>query len=106
MTATERYWYSILFPLWLRRNYVKLYIWKQKLAVVIQLHSLTENSFFPTNLELMLFDEDGNLVQDSVISRYQDNIIQLKRFKVLRDTKIIIKIILNDMFIVENLNIN
>jgi hypothetical protein len=63
-----------------------------KLAVVIQLHSLTENSFLPTNLELILFDEDDNLVQELVISRQQDNIIQLKRFKVLEDTKIAIKI--------------
>lgn len=31
MTATERYWYSILFPRWLRNEDVKLYIWKQKL---------------------------------------------------------------------------
>jgi hypothetical protein len=31
MTATERYWYSILFPQWLRSRDAKLYIWKQKL---------------------------------------------------------------------------
>ncbi|WP_017295841.1 DUF1822 family protein [Geminocystis herdmanii] len=79
---------------------------EQKLAVVIQLHSLTENSFLPTNLELMLFDEDGNLVQESVISRQQDNIIQLKRFKVSGNTKISIEIRLEDSFIVENLMIN
>ncbi|WP_017295842.1 hypothetical protein [Geminocystis herdmanii] len=31
MKATERYWYSILFPQWLRSKDAKLYIWKKKL---------------------------------------------------------------------------
>lgn len=75
----------------------------EKLAVVIQLHSLTENSFLPANLELMLFDEDDNLVQESVISRQQDNIIQLRRFKVSEETKITIKIRLEDICAIENL---
>ncbi|GAA6617239.1 hypothetical protein [Scytonema sp. NUACC26] len=31
MTATERYWYSYLFPKWLEQNDSKFLIWKQKL---------------------------------------------------------------------------
>lgn len=31
MTPGERYWYSYLFPKWLRENDRKFYIWKQKL---------------------------------------------------------------------------
>jgi len=31
MTATEKYWYSILFPQWLRSKDAKFYLWKKKL---------------------------------------------------------------------------
>ncbi|MDF5732541.1 MAG: hypothetical protein PUP92_32235 [Rhizonema sp. PD38] len=31
MTATERYWYSYLFPKWLKETDPKFYLWKQKL---------------------------------------------------------------------------
>jgi len=77
----------------------------EKLAVVIQLYSFID-SFLLANLELMFLDEDGNLVQESVISRQQDNIIQLKRFKVSGNTKVSIELRLEDIVIVENLMIN
>jgi hypothetical protein len=77
-----------------------------KIAVSIQLYSLKEDSFLPPNLELTLLDEEDNLVQEPVISREQDNIVQLKRFKVLKQTKVTIKLQLEQQIILENLIIN
>lgn len=78
---------------------------ENKLGVVIQLHSVGDNSFLPANLELSLVDEDDNLVQESVMSREQDNIIQLKRFKAVQSTKFKVKINCKNTILIEQLTL-
>lgn len=52
----------------------------RKVAILIQLHPVGEETYLPANLRLALLSETGEIFQE-VRSRNQDNYIQLKRFR-------------------------
>ncbi|MFN6486648.1 DUF1822 family protein [Nostoc sp. DedQUE02] len=53
---------------------------EQKVEVLVQLHSMDEKTYLPSNLRLNLQAESGEILQE-VVSRSNDNFIQLKRFR-------------------------
>lgn len=53
---------------------------KQKVEVLVQLHPMGEKTYLPSNLGLYLQTELGEIIQ-KVVSRNNDNFIQLKRFR-------------------------
>ncbi|MBD1867991.1 DUF1822 family protein [Oculatella sp. FACHB-28] len=53
---------------------------EQKVGVLVQLHPANGETYLPTNFQLSLLTETGEILQ-TVQSRSQDNYIQLKRFR-------------------------
>ncbi|MEH2258248.1 DUF1822 family protein [Nostoc sp.] len=53
---------------------------EQKVEVLVQLHPMGEKTYLPSNLRLNLQAESGEILQE-VVSRSNDNFIQLKRFR-------------------------
>ncbi|MBH8574933.1 DUF1822 family protein [Nostocaceae cyanobacterium CENA369] len=53
---------------------------EQKVEVLVQLHPMGEKTYLPSNLKLYLQTESGEILQE-VVSRSNDNFIQLKRFR-------------------------
>jgi len=51
-----------------------------KIAITVQIHPRQGITYLPPNLKLTAMDDEGNLIQEAVISRNADNYIQLKRF--------------------------
>ncbi|WP_193199195.1 DUF1822 family protein [Nostoc sp. MG11] len=53
---------------------------EHKVEILVQLHPVYEKGFLPSNLRLNLLLESGEIIQN-VVSRSNDNYIQLKRFR-------------------------
>lgn len=53
---------------------------EQKIEILVQLHPMSEKTYLPSNLKLILQVESGEIIQE-VVSRSNDNFIQLKRFR-------------------------
>ncbi|MCC5645542.1 DUF1822 family protein [Nostoc sp. CHAB 5824] len=53
---------------------------EQKVEILVQLHPMDGKTYLPSNLRLNLLSESGETIQ-KVVSRSNDNFIQLKRFR-------------------------
>ncbi|MDZ8092357.1 MAG: DUF1822 family protein [Nostoc sp. DedQUE05] len=53
---------------------------QQKVEILVQIHPLSEKLYLPSNLKINLFSDAGKIIQE-VVSRSNDNFIQLKRFR-------------------------
>lgn len=53
---------------------------EQKVEILVQLHPKDEKNYLPSNLRVNLLSETGEIIQE-VVSRSNDNYIQLKRFR-------------------------
>ncbi|MEH1948035.1 MAG: DUF1822 family protein [Nostoc sp.] len=53
---------------------------QQKVEILVQIHPLSEKLYLPSNLIINLFSDTGKIIQE-VVSRSNDNFIQLKRFR-------------------------
>ncbi|MEH2123794.1 DUF1822 family protein [Nostoc sp.] len=53
---------------------------QQKVEILVQIHPLSEKLYLPYNLRINLFSDTGKIIQE-VVSRSNDNFIQLKRFR-------------------------
>ncbi len=73
-----------------------------KITLTVQVYPPQGENYLPSNLKLSAFDEDDNLIQDTVISRNYDNCIQLKRFTAPRGVKFSLEISLNEVSLREN----
>ena len=71
-----------------------------KLRLVVQLYPQVGENYLPANLKLALLTGSGDLLQ-SVNTRTQDRGIQLKPFKILRDTNFQLQITLNNLSLTE-----
>ena len=72
----------------------------RKLRLVVQMHPKAGGDYLPANLQLALLAESGDMLQ-SVTTRIQDRGIQLKPFKILRDTNFQLQITLDDLSLTE-----
>lgn len=73
---------------------------EQKVEILVQLHPKDEKAYLPANLKLNLISESGEMLQD-VVSRSNDNYIQLKRFRGYPQEKFNIQISNGDLIITE-----
>ncbi|MCC5632961.1 DUF1822 family protein [Nostoc sphaeroides CHAB 2801] len=53
---------------------------EDKVEILVQLHPMGEKTYLPSNLRMNLLSESGENIQE-VVSRSNDNFIQLKRFR-------------------------
>ncbi len=53
---------------------------QQKVEILVQIHPLSEKLYLPSHLKINLFSDTGKIIQE-VVSRSNDNFIQLKRFR-------------------------
>lgn len=53
---------------------------EKKVEILVQLHPMSEKTYLPSNLRLILQVESGEIIQE-VVSRSNHNFIQLKRFR-------------------------
>lgn len=53
---------------------------KVEIQILVQLHPMSEKTYLPSNLRLILQVESGEIIQE-VVSLSNDNFIQLKRFR-------------------------
>jgi hypothetical protein len=53
---------------------------EQKLEILVQMHPVDGKAYLPSNLRLSLLSDSGEILQE-VVSRSNDNYIQLKRFR-------------------------
>jgi hypothetical protein len=73
---------------------------EQKVEILVQIHPKDEKTYLPANLKLNLISESGEMVQD-VVSRSNDNYIQLKRFRGYPGEKFNIQISNGELIITE-----
>jgi Protein of unknown function (DUF1822) len=71
-----------------------------RIGVRIQLRSRGQDEYLPPDTILKVISETGDVIQ-SVQSRYQDNIIQLKRFKVPAGVEFAIQVEVGDFVTIE-----
>jgi len=50
---------------------------EQKIGVLLQVHSISEESYLPENVKLLLFAKDGEILYE-VTARIADNVIQME----------------------------
>jgi|SRR4028119_730919 Protein of unknown function (DUF1822). len=74
---------------------------EERLNISIQLHPMREKKYLPPNVKLALLSKAGKILQE-VISRSQDNYIQLKPFKGESGKRFSVEISLNDVKIKED----
>ena len=73
---------------------------EQKMRLIVQSYPVVGEEYLPANLKLALLSESGEKLQE-VVARTQDRGIQLKPFKVLRDTNFQVQITLDDLSLTE-----
>lgn len=71
-----------------------------KLRLVVQMYPQVGEDYLPANLRLALLAESGDMLQ-SVTARTQDRGVQLKPFKILRNTNFQLQITLDDLSLTE-----
>lgn len=54
---------------------------EDKVEILVQLHAMDGNKYLPSHLIMNLLSEAGEVLQEPVVSRSNDNFIQLKRFR-------------------------
>jgi hypothetical protein len=67
-----------------------------KIRVLVQIHPANQHIYLPENLSLVLLSESGDIIQD-VQSRSQDNYIQIKRFRLSSDQKIVVRLSIGEI---------
>ena len=72
----------------------------RKLRLIVQMYPQVGDNYLPANLKLALLAGSGEKLQ-SVTARTQDRGIQLKPFKILRDTNFQLQITLDDLSLTE-----
>ncbi|MEA5570510.1 DUF1822 family protein [Calothrix sp. UHCC 0171] len=75
-----------------------------RIGIRIQLRSRSQDEYLPTGITLKLLSASGKIIQ-SIQSRSQDNIIQLKRFKSPVGTQFSVQIEIDDFVMIENFTI-
>ncbi|PAX51324.1 DUF1822 family protein [Brunnivagina elsteri] len=75
-----------------------------RIGIRIQLRSLSQEEHLPSGINLKLLSSSGQIIQ-STQARSQDNIIQLKRFKISSNTQFSIQIELDDFIVTENFEV-
>ncbi len=73
---------------------------EQKLRLIVQMYPVAGEDYLPANPKLALLAESGETLQE-VVARNQDRGMQLKPFKVLRDTNFQLQITLGDFSLTE-----
>ena len=73
---------------------------ENKLRLVVQMYPKTGDNYLPANLKLALLTGSGDRLQ-SVTARTQDRGIQLKPFKILKDTNFQLQITLDNLSLTE-----
>ncbi len=71
-----------------------------RIGIRIQLRSPNQEAYLPSGINLKLLSDSGQIIQ-SIQARSQDNIIQLKRFKIPVGTQFMIQVELDDFIFVE-----
>ncbi|NJR17836.1 MAG: DUF1822 family protein [Calothrix sp. CSU_2_0] len=72
-----------------------------RVGIRIQLRSPSQEEYLPSGINLKLLSSSGQVIQ-SIQARSQDNIIQLKRFKISTGTQFSIQVELDDFVLTEN----
>jgi Protein of unknown function (DUF1822) len=71
-----------------------------RVGIRIQLRSPNQETYLPSGINLKLLSTSGQIIQ-SIQARSQDNIIQLKRFKISAGTQFMIQVELDDFIFIE-----
>ncbi|BAZ41973.1 hypothetical protein NIES4101_79410 [Calothrix sp. NIES-4101] len=75
-----------------------------RIGIRIQLRSRSQEEYLPAAINLKLLSASGNIIQ-SIQSRSQDNIIQLKRFKSPVGTQFSVQVEVDNFVVTENFTI-
>ena len=72
----------------------------ETIGILLQVHSTTDNTYLPDNLQLRLLDNDGNIL-DEVTARSADNLIQINLERELGE-EFSVQVTLGDICVTED----